>query len=441
MKIKTLVAVLLLSGGVTSAFAQTEDCNKNSSISHEAVRAKNFKDAYLPWKEVLKACPTLRYYTFTDGQKILRAFLSEIKDRNSADYKKYFDELMELHDLKIKYIPEFIAKGTKLSTSVDGALGAKALDYIALAPKMDVNQAYDWFKQSVDAEKGNSEGAILHYFLDMSLNKLKIDTNHKEQFIQDYLTASEYADDAVTAEPDANKKKALQQVKDNLVAMFINSGTADCESLQSIYGPKVEANQTDSAYLKKAIAVMKMMKCTESEAYFQASYYMYKINPTADAATGCGYMAYKKGDFDTAIKYFDEALSLESDSEKKAQLCYIVAASLFNSKKLSQARSYLQKAIGFKENFGDAYILLAQLYASSPNWNDESALNKCTYFVVIDKLQRAKAVDPSVADKANELISTYARYTPKAEDLFMLGIKAGDRVTIGGWIGESTTVR
>ena len=441
MKIKTLVAVLLLSGGVTSAFAQTEDCNKNSSISHEAVRAGNFKDAYLPWKEVLKACPTLRYYTFTDGQKILRAFLSEIKDRNSADYKKYFDELMELHDLKIKYIPEFIAKGTKLSTSVDGALGAKALDYIALAPKMDVNQAYDWFKQSVDAEKGNSEGAILHYFLDMSLNKLKIDTNHKEQFIQDYLTASEYADDAVTAEPDANKKKTLQQVKDNLVAMFINSGTADCESLQSIYGPKVEANQTDSAYLKKAIAVMKMMKCTESEAYFQASYYMYKINPTADAATGCGYMAYKKGDFDTAIKYFDEALSLESDSEKKAQLCYIVAASLFNSKKLSQARSYLQKAIGFKENFGDAYILLAQLYASSPNWNDESALNKCTYFVVIDKLQRAKAVDPSVADKANELISTYARYTPKAEDLFMLGIKAGDRVTIGGWIGESTTVR
>ena len=441
MKIRTLVAVLLLSGGVTSAFAQTEDCNKNSSISHEAVRAGNFKDAYLPWKEVLKACPTLRYYTFSDGQKILRAFLSEIKDRNSADYKKYFDELMELHDLKIKYIPEFIAKGTKLSTSVDGALGAKALDYIALAPKMDVNQAYNWFKQSVDAEKGNSEGAILHYFLDMSLNKLKIDTNHKEQFIQDYLTASEYADDAVTAEPDANKKKTLQQVKDNLVAMFINSGTADCESLQSIYGPKVEANQTDSAYLKKAIAVMKMMKCTESEAYFQASYYMYKINPTADAATGCGYMAYKKGDFDTAIKYFDEALSLESDSEKKAQLCYIVAASLFNSKKLSQARSYLQKAIGFKENFGDAYILLAQLYASSPNWNDESALNKCTYFVVIDKLQRAKAVDPSVADKANELISTYARYTPKAEDLFMLGIKAGDRVTIGGWIGESTTVR
>ena len=313
--------------------------------------------------------------------------------------------------------------------------------YKLYAPNIDVNQAYTWLKESLETEKGGSKGPILHYFLDMSLNKLKADPNHKEQFIQDYLTDSEYADAAIAAEDDAKKKAALQQVKDNLVAMFINSGTADCESLQGIYGPKIEANQSDSTYLKKAISILKMMKCTESEAYFQASYYMYKIDPTADAATGCGYMAYKKGDYDTAIKYFDEALSLEGDNEKKAQIAYAVAATLFNVKKLSQARGYLQKAISFKENYGDAYILLAQLYASSPNWNDEAALNKCTYFVVIDKLQRAKAVDPTVADKANELISTYARYTPKAEDLFMLGIKAGDRVTVGGWIGESTTVR
>ena len=78
---------------------------------------------------------------------------------------------------------------------------------------------------------------------------------------------------------------------------------------------------------------------------------------------------------------------------------------------------------------------------SNPNWSDEPALNRCTYYVVIDKLQRAKAVDPSVTDKVNELIATYARHTPQAKDLFMLGYKAGDRITIGGWIGESTTIR
>ena len=206
MKIKTLVAVLLLSGGVTSVLAQ-EDCNKNSSISHEAVRANNFKDAYLPWKEVLKDCPTLRYYTYTDGIKILTSFLNDIKDRNSADYKKYFDELMEVFDLRMKYTPDFMhLKGTP---SVGDVLGNKAINYIAYAPNIDVNQAYAWLKESLETEKGGSKGPILHYFLDMSLNKLKADPNHKEQFIQDYLTDSEYADAAIAAEDDAKKKAAL----------------------------------------------------------------------------------------------------------------------------------------------------------------------------------------------------------------------------------------
>ena len=42
MKIKTLVAVLLLSGGVTSTFAQS-DCNANSSISHEGSKSEKLQ--------------------------------------------------------------------------------------------------------------------------------------------------------------------------------------------------------------------------------------------------------------------------------------------------------------------------------------------------------------------------------------------------------------
>ena len=201
--------------------------------------------------------------------------------------------------------------------------------------------------------------------------------------------------------------------------------------LQNIYGPKVEANQTDLAYLKKVIDIMKMMKCTESEAYLQASYYAYKMEPTAEAATGCAYQAFKKGDIDGAVKFFDEAVNLETDNVKKAEKAYAAAAVL----------AYCQKAIGFNENYGAPYILIANLYAMSPNWSDEPALNKCTYFAVIDKLQRAKQVDPSVAEEANKLIGRYSGHTPQAKDLFMLGYKQGDRITIGGWIGETTTIR
>lgn len=440
MKIKMLVATLFFAAGATTVAAQSDDCNSNSSISHEAVKAGNFKDAYLPWKALIEKCPTLRFYTFKDGFLILQSFLDANKDRNSADYKKYFDELMNTHDLRMKYIPEFQTK-MKGVLSTDEALGGKAMDYIAYAPKMDVNQAYKWLSESVGAAKEESQPAVLHYFLEMSLNKLKADATHKEQFIQDYLNATQYADGAIAVETKEAMKAAYKGVKDNLVALFINSGAADCASLQDIYGSKVEANQKDLDYLKKVIDIMKMMGCTDSEAYLQASFYAYKMEPTTEAAAGCAYQAYKKGDIDGAVKFFDESINLESDNIKKAEKAYAAAAVLASGKRLSQARAYCQKAISFNGNYGAPYILIANLYATSPNWSDENALNKCTYFAVIDKLQRAKSVDSSVADEANKLIGRYAAHTPQAKDLFMLGYKAGDRITIGGWIGETTTIR
>lgn len=432
--------MLFFVAGATTVAAQSDDCNSNSSISHEAVKAGNFKDAYLPWKALIEKCPTLRFYTFKDGFMILQSFLDANKDRNSADYKKYFDELMNTHDLRMKYIPEFQSK-MKGVLSIEEALGGKAMDYIAYAPSMDVNQAYKWLSESVGAAKEGSQPAVLHYFLEMSQNKLKADATHKEQFIQDYLSATQYADAAIAAETKEAMKQAYKGVKENLVALFINSGAADCASLQDIYGAKVEANQKDLAYLKKVIDIMKMMNCTESEAYLQAAFYAYKIEPTTEAAAGCAYQAYKKGDIDGAVKFFDESINLETDNVKKAEKAYAAGAVLASAKRLSQARAYCQKAISFNGNYGAPYILIANLYATSPNWSDEGALNKCTFFAVIDKLQRAKSVDSSVADDANKLIGRYSAYTPQAKDLFMLGYKAGDRITIGGWIGETTTIR
>ena len=58
MKMKMFVAALFLSLGASSAIAQ--ECNANSSLSHESVRVGNFKDAYEPCMAVLKECPTLK---------------------------------------------------------------------------------------------------------------------------------------------------------------------------------------------------------------------------------------------------------------------------------------------------------------------------------------------------------------------------------------------
>ena len=440
MKITKLLVVMMLLLGVNTASAQVDEaCLANSSISHEAVKAGNYKDAYGPWKEVIRDCPLLRFYTYTDGFKILTSFLDE-GEKGSDEYNKYFEELMALHDSRMENTPKFIANGVKIS-SVEEALGRKAVDYLNYAPSVDADLVYDWVKKSVNGEKEKSQPAVLFYLVELSSRKLAGDDNHKETFINDYLYASQLTDDAIEGTDRDAIKAAYTSIKENLTSLFIGSGAADCQSLQDIYAPKVEENKDNLEYLEQVLTIMKNLRCTEQEAYAQASFYSYQIEPTAEAAVGCGFRAYKNGNVNEAIKFFDESIELETDATKKAEKAYVSASILYSAKRYGQSRTYALKALNYDSSYGSALVLIAKLYASNPNWSDDPVMNKCTYFLVIDKLQRARSIDPSVAEEANKLINMYSQYTPTAQDLFMLGYKTGDSVTIGGWIGESTTIR
>jgi len=56
-----------------------------------------------------------------------------------------------------------------------------------------------------------------------------------------------------------------------------------------------------------------------------------------------------------------------------------------------------------------------------------------------DKYARAAAVDPSVAEQANQKRARLG--FPSEQDKFVRGLKAGDTYTVRCWIQETTTVR
>ena len=450
MKITTLLFALSLSTAVFaqkgvedgSRFGHGEDslnCLKNISIYTEYVKTNNFKDAYSPWKAVFTEAPIAQISTYTNGAKILRGLIAAEKD--GAKQKELFAELLKVHDQRIQYLDQLNGL-TRKPTSKGDILATKAHDFYSfMALNPDINAAYAIFKEAVELENQNLPYYVMQEFADVSAQKIKSDETHKEQFIQDYITIAGYANEAYKAAATEKAKEQYKMAKDNIDAHFINSGVATCENLQEIYAPKVEENKTNLEYLKSVITVMQKLGCKDSEAYFAASEYAHAIEPTAATAFGCGVMYYKKGELGKSVEYIDNAIELEQDLLQKSDYSYTAAQILFADKKYSKAKQYARKAIEYNGEKGAPYILIAQMYAASPNWNDEPALNKCTYFAAIDKLQKAKSVDPSVAEQANELISTYSRYTPKDEDLFFIGIKKGDTVNIGGWIGETTTVR
>ena len=448
---KMVTALFALSLSATAVFAQkgVEDgsryghgqdsinCLQNISIYTEYVKTNNFQDAYTPWKAVFDETPWAQVGTYTNGAKILRALIAAEKD--GAKQKEYFNLLMKVHDQRIQYLDKLNTL-SRTKSAMGDIMGTKAHDYLSMGGQ-DMNAAYEMFAEAVASEKHNLPYYVLMEFVDVSARKTKIDAAHKEQLVQDYIAASGYANEALKAAKKESAKKNYQTAKDNIDAYFINSGVATCDNLQEIYAPKVEENKGNIEYLKSVITVMQKLGCKESEAYFAASEYAHAIEPTAATAFGCGAMYYKKGDIDKSMQYFDNAIELEQDPIQKADYCYTAAQILFGNKQLSKAKQDDRKAIEATGAFGKPYILIAQMYASSPNWSDESALNKCTFFAAIDKLQKAKSVDPSCAEEADKLIRSYAAYTPKDEDLFFIGLKKGNAVTIGGWIGETTTIR
>lgn len=113
-----------------------------------------------------------------------------------------------------------------------------------------------------------------------------------------------------------------------------------------------------------------------------------------------------------------------------------------NQRNFARSRQAAYDALEFNPNNGAAYILIGQLYASSAqNIFPETEKRGLVFCAAVDKMQRAKSVDPSVTSEANRYINQYSGYFMDTETAFMMGIKAGESVFIPGWIGESTTVR
>ena len=453
--------------GITSEFrfGQGEDsikCINAISIVSANMKTKDFVNAYENWKILFNEYPIARVDTYSNGIKILTELIK--KESDPAKKEDYIKELLSVYDQQIKYIDK-LQEITKTKLSAGQILGRKAMEYERYYKNAPVDTLYGLFAKAVEMEKGQSEYTVTERFMKYSALKYKQDKSHSEQIVEDYLAASvyivevldKYHDNIERSEnkykEEGNPRDSLNAVaygkmidasrlsKSNIDAYFINSGAASCEDLSNIYAPTLEQNKDNIEYLNKVISVMSMLKCTNEDTYLTASEYALAIEPTAKAAMGCGYRYYKKGEIDKALEFFDQAIELETSITTKSELCYKVGLIHYSLKNYAKARTYANKALAFNSKYGQPHILIAQCYGTANSWSEDDLMNACTYFLCLDRLDRAKAVDPSSKREADKLIKIYSEHTPKVEDLFMRGLEAGMTVKIGGWINESTKIR
>ena len=419
---------------------------KNISIYSEYVKTNNFKEAYESgWKEVFHDAPLASVNTYTYGIKILQNLYNDAKKaKDEALMAQYSQELFEVFDQRLKYLDQLnaMAKNKVTEAEIYGQYGHA---YRIYNPKVSISRAYELLRKAVDLGKGQTQYYVLDDLMAVSsqryMNK-KDNEEYREALIQDYLDCASYIDEFIAMQADEKILENASKVKENIDGHFVKSGAADCESLQNIYGPKIEDNKDNLEYLTKVVRLMTIFDCKSSDAYFKAAEYAHAISPSVQTAKSLGSLYYNlREDAEKALDFYNQAIELDEDKLSRADTYYKIASLYMLKEKYDNSRAAVQKCISNNPNKGDAYILLAQMYAIKHDWSSEPALNRCAYFAVLDKLEQAKKVDSSVAAKANELISSYKKQCPQADDLFMLGYKVGDQIEIKGWINETTTIR
>ena len=425
----------------------TEECVMNVSLFHESVKNKMYADAYEPWYEVYTTCPNANKSIYSDGTKIVEALYQATTD--PAEKERLAKLAIEMQDKRIR----FFGNDPKYPKAY--ILGEKGLAYIDFYGETKLAEARECLQQSVVGMGSKSKVMVLVKLVDASYALYKQDPNGKaEQFIADYELASNALSDQAADVTNKNAEIAGKQ-KDYVDNIFAISGAADCSKLDEIYASVVKDNISNLDMLQKIAKLYKRVRCTESDVYFAACEAAHKLQPTDESAAGCASMAAKKGDYEQAVAYYDQAIKLamvEDELEDVADYQYNAAFYCYNNlRKYAEARKYAQASIatlsglGLNKGQGRCYIIIGMCYASSqPYANDNKGriLNKTVYWAAVDKFVKAKQVDPSVEAQASEFISTYSKYFPTKEERFDLPNEfSGSTYYVGGWIGETTSIR
>lgn len=106
-----------------------------------------------------------------------------------------------------------------------------------------------------------------------------------------------------------------------------------------------------------------------------------------------------------------------------------------------QARSYANQVLQVEPKNGEALILIGNAIAAQ-GASCEAPDSWGAYWLAYDYYQRARSLDPSVADKAGDRMGSMSARFPTQSDAFFYQLTDGKTVTVAcGGLGESTTVR
>jgi len=454
MKMKIYFAAMMFLGtiGVSNAQAQNPECMTNLSIFSEHAKVKNYEAAYEPWKMVYETCPKLNYATYFYGERILK---DKIEKGSAAEKAAHVQMLLDIYDSRLQY---YASKTSVAETDIDKAM------LMSDEKMIDDEKMYGMLNDAFGKDKKNFTNPKALYLYFSSLVDLHSSGKKELQEVFDVYdevtNKIEDENDAITVKIGkllpkeeagtltSKEKRALKSYNSysenyGKIGGSIDSklgALADCSNLIPLYEKNFEARKGDVKWVKGAVSRMFSKECTDDDLFVKLVEAQKNLDPSADIFVYLGTLKMKSGDSKGAMVDFDKALSLETDGVKQSKIAMKVATINKRKGSKSTARNYAQKAINANGSNGRAYLLIANLYASSANDCGTTSFDKrAMYWKAADMAAKAGRVDPSVRSSANQAVASYSAKAPSKEMIFSSGM-AGKTVTFSCWVGGSIKV-
>ncbi len=428
---RILATLFVITGFTFSGMAQKygEDsvrCVQNLSLYRDYYKQKVYEDAYKYWKIAYKICPESSERMYVDGANLVEYKMKNAKTAEEA--KAYTDTLLQVYDKRIQY---FGNEGYVL-----GRKGTDMLRYV----KDDPEAIFSTLEKSFKLQGEEAEAGAIMAYMTVLVSLEKAGAKTADEVVTVFSDLSDVLSKNIAKWEGKNTQKYYISAQENVEELA--GPYLSCEKLQEMATKGYEENKDNAAWMERTANMLDKKGCVESEIFFKIANKMHSTNPSAVSAEKMGIMSLKKKNYDEAVKFFQQALEMGKGTDKEYDY-HIELAQAYSSKgNYPQARSHARKAAELKPSAGLPYIMIGDMVAaSSSSCGDDACKQKAVYWLATDYYIRAKNKDASVAESANSKIATYSKYFPTKEECFFIGIKEGDTVEIGCWIGESTKAR
>lgn len=371
---------------------------------------KDYQDMYVNYSWIKKYAPFAQTGIYTQGPFMFYSLIKAEKDQ--AKKRKYFDEMMELFDLRQKNLDVINTYANTKSTLGD-VLSVKAeyYNFVAqesLGQEYDLRKSYKNFAEAIKMvnEQGGREitGNFLQTFFLVSDAIYKAMPNTtREQYLQDYLDSKEacekmlqLAKEAQEAGDTIRAQKLVATYDAPLAAIeqiFSQSGAADSAQIIAIYTKKFDDYKGDINKLNSSLTIMNDNDCDESDIYYQYAEAAYALEPSYTSAIGLAQKAQKDGQSAKMLEYYNKALELASSDANRGKICLNICNGLTKSKQYTGALTYAEKAIAYNADLtGKSYLKMANIYALLGQYSEATAY-----------CGKAAASDITVSGSANRL--------------------------------------